>query len=165
MNRTKNEKSKDNCKADLRQRVLFFMTIFRLAIPAFFRFTDVYVMFRPRFLQLICSFIIEQTRFLGTVFLNSEFKLEDIYSGVNFGRKNLCVNFYLRELIFADRWKNRKNQTRKNFVPPGKVVFSWREHVDKKPNKSEEGWNHLPEMTCILQKFSSLMILIPPLFA
>ena len=28
-----------------------------------------------------------------------------------------------------------------------------------------KGWNHLPEMTCILQKFSSLMILIPPLFA
>ena len=39
--RTKNEKSKDYCKADLRQRVLFFITIFRLAIPAFFRFTDV----------------------------------------------------------------------------------------------------------------------------
>ena len=85
MNRTKNEKSKDYCKADLRQHVLFFITIFRLAIPAFFRFTDVYVMFRPRFLQLIYSFIIEQTRFLSTVFLNNEFKLEDIYSGVNFG--------------------------------------------------------------------------------
>ena len=26
---------------DLKQRVLFFITIFRLAIPAFFRFTDV----------------------------------------------------------------------------------------------------------------------------
>ena len=38
---TKNEKSKDYCKADLKQRVLFFITIFRLAIPAFFRFTDV----------------------------------------------------------------------------------------------------------------------------
>ena len=38
----KNEKSKDYCKADLKQRVLFlFLTIFRLAIPAFFRFTDV----------------------------------------------------------------------------------------------------------------------------
>ena len=34
-------KSKDYCKADLKQRVLFFITIFRLAIPAFFRFTDV----------------------------------------------------------------------------------------------------------------------------
>ena len=38
---TKNEKSKDYCKADLKQRVLFFITIFRLAILAFFRFTDV----------------------------------------------------------------------------------------------------------------------------
>ena len=37
----KNEKSKDYCKADLKQRVLLFITIFRLAIPAFFRFTDV----------------------------------------------------------------------------------------------------------------------------
>ena len=37
----KNEKSKDYCKADSEQRVLFFITIFRLAVPAFFRFTDV----------------------------------------------------------------------------------------------------------------------------
>ena len=46
----------------------------------------------------------EQTRFLSIVFLCSEFKLKNIYSGVN-----VCGNFYLRELIFADRWKNRKN--------------------------------------------------------
>ena len=39
--KTKNEKSKDYYKADLKQSVLFFITIFRLAIPAFFRFTDV----------------------------------------------------------------------------------------------------------------------------
>ena len=38
---TKNEKSKDYCKADLKQRVSFFIAIFRLAIPPFFRFTDV----------------------------------------------------------------------------------------------------------------------------
>ena len=31
----KNEKSEDYSKADLKQRVLFFITIFRLAIPAF----------------------------------------------------------------------------------------------------------------------------------
>ena len=37
----KNEKSGDYSKADLKQRVLFFITIFQLAIPAFFRFTDV----------------------------------------------------------------------------------------------------------------------------
>ena len=53
---------------------------------------------------------IEQTRFPSTVFLRSEFKLENIYSGVNFCGKNVCGNFYLRELIFADRWKNRKNR-------------------------------------------------------
>ena len=33
----KNEKSEDYSKADFKQRVLFFITIFRLAIPAFFR--------------------------------------------------------------------------------------------------------------------------------
>ena len=40
-NDDENEKSEDYSKADLKQRVLFFITIFRLAIPAFFRFTDV----------------------------------------------------------------------------------------------------------------------------
>ena len=40
-NEQKHKKSKDYCKADLKQRILFFITIFRLAIPAFFRFTDV----------------------------------------------------------------------------------------------------------------------------
>ena len=53
--------------------------------------------------------VIEQTRFLSTVLLCSEFMLQNIYSGVNFCGKNLCGNFYLRELIFVDRWKNRKN--------------------------------------------------------
>ena len=33
---------------------------------------------------------------------------------VNFCEKNVCGNFYLREIISADRWKNRKN-----FVPHG----------------------------------------------
>ena len=37
---------------------------------------------------------IEQTQFLSTVFLCSEFKLEDIYSGVNFLGKNVCAIFF-----------------------------------------------------------------------
>jgi len=53
--------------------------------------------------------VIEQTPSLSTAFLCSEFKLENIYSGVNFCEKNVWGNFYLREIIFADRWKNRKN--------------------------------------------------------
>ena len=52
--------------------------------------------------------MIEQTRFLSTVFLCREFKLENIYSGVNFCGKNVCGNFYLRELFFADRKKNHQ---------------------------------------------------------
>ena len=51
--------------------------------------------------------VIEQTRFLSTVFLCSEFTLENTYSSVNFCGKNVCGNFYLRELIFADRKTNR----------------------------------------------------------
>ena len=38
---TKNEKSKDYFKADQNNAYCFFITIFRLAILAFFRFTDV----------------------------------------------------------------------------------------------------------------------------
>ena len=45
--------------------------------------------------------MIEQTRFLSTVFLCSEFKLADIYSGVNFLGKNACANFFFwRETKF-----------------------------------------------------------------
>ena len=36
----KNEKSKDYCKADQNNVYCFFIIIFRLAIPAFFKFTD-----------------------------------------------------------------------------------------------------------------------------
>ena len=36
-NENENEKSEDYSKADLKKRVLFFITVFRLAIPAFFR--------------------------------------------------------------------------------------------------------------------------------
>ena len=47
--------------------------------------------------------------FLVLYFLWSECKLENIYSAVNFSRKNVCGDFYLRGLTFADRWENRKN--------------------------------------------------------
>jgi len=70
--------------------------------------------------------VIEQTRFLSTVLLYSEFKLENIYSGVNFCRKNsVRGNFYSREPIFADHWKNRKKRKKtralKDVVPHGKT--------------------------------------------
>ena len=50
--------------------------------------------------------VIEQTGFISTVILCSEFKLENIYSGVNFIGKigNIFIYIYI-----ADRWKNRKN--------------------------------------------------------
>ena len=63
--------------------------------------------------------MIEQTRFLSTVFLCSEFKLEHIYAGVN-GGKNVCDNFCLRELISADCGEQIvKIRTLKNFMPHG----------------------------------------------
>ena len=58
--------------------------------------------------------MIEQTRFRSAVFLCREFKLENIYSGVNFYGKSMCDNFYLRELVFVDRWKNRKTSKNSN---------------------------------------------------
>ena len=61
--------------------------------------------------------VIEQTRFLSTVFLCSEFKLENIYSGVNFCGKNVCGNLFLRI-----SGKIAKNRTRKNFVPHGSLI-------------------------------------------
>ena len=63
--------------------------------------------------------VIEQTRFLSTVFLCSEFKLENIYSGVNSCVKNVCGNFYLRELFLWVAGNIAKIRTRKNFVPHG----------------------------------------------
>ena len=60
--------------------------------------------------------VLEQTRFLSTVSLCSKFNWENISSGVNFCGKNVCGSLYLRELIFADRWKIAKIRTLKNFV-------------------------------------------------
>ena len=54
--------------------------------------------------------MIEQTRFLSTIFLRSEFKLTNIYSGVNFCGENFCGSFYLRELIFESLEKPQKSQ-------------------------------------------------------
>ena len=62
--------------------------------------------------------MIEQTRFLSTVFLSSEFKLENIYSGVNFCGKMfavifICGNLFLR--IAGKTAKIAKIRSRKNF--------------------------------------------------
>lgn len=66
--------------------------------------------------------VIEQTWFL--YFLVSEFKSQNIYSRVNYCGKNVCGNFPLWELIFADHWKNCKKS--KNFVPHnGRLMYLW----------------------------------------
>ena len=74
--------------------------------------------------------MIEQTRFLSTVFLCSEFKLENIYSGINFCGKNVCGNSYLRELFLRIAGKIAKNRTLKNFMPHGILPKSRRQGVD-----------------------------------
>ena len=66
--------------------------------------------------------MLEQTRFRSTVFLYREFKLENIYSGINFYGKSMCDNSYLRELILRIAGKTAKIakvRTRKNFSPHG----------------------------------------------
>lgn len=54
-------------------------------------------------------------RFLSTVILCNEFKLENIYSVVNFCGKYVSGNFYLWEPILADRGKNYKNKNTQKF--------------------------------------------------
>ena len=60
--------------------------------------------------------MIEQTRFLSTVFLGSEFKLENIYSGVNYCGRNVCGNLFLRIAR-----KIPKSRARQNFVLHGSL--------------------------------------------
>ena len=55
--------------------------------------------------------MIEQTQFLSTVFLCSEFKLEDIYYRVNFLGKNVCANFFFfAETNFGGSLKKSQNR-------------------------------------------------------
>ena len=67
--------------------------------------------------------MIEQTRFLSTVFLRSEFKSENIYSGLNFCGKHVCGNFYLRELILQIAGKIANIRTRKNVLSHGMIFY------------------------------------------
>ena len=56
--------------------------------------------------------VIEQTRFLSTVFLCTAFKLENIYLGVN-----LCGNFISRNLFLRIAGKIAKISTHNNIAP------------------------------------------------
>ena len=53
--------------------------------------------------------IIEQRQFLSTPFLCSKFKLQNIYSGVNFCRKNVYRNFISGNLFWRIAGKITKN--------------------------------------------------------
>ena len=66
---------------------------------------------KPVFQQVV----IEQTRFLSTVFLCSELKLYNIYSGVNFCGKMFAVIFICGNLFLRIAEKNRKNQNPQRF--------------------------------------------------
>ena len=63
--------------------------------------------------------MIEQTRFLSTVFLCSEFKLENTYSGVNFCGKMFAVIFICGKLFLRIAGKIAEIRPRKNFLPHG----------------------------------------------
>ena len=67
--------------------------------------------------------MIEQIRFLSTVFLCSKFKLEDTYSAVIFCRKMFSViSFICGNLFLQVAEKIAKIRTRKKVVPYGKYL-------------------------------------------
>ena len=63
--------------------------------------------------------MIEQTRFLSTVFLCNELKLVNIYSGANVCGRNVCGIFLGggTTVFLRIAGKSAKIRTRKNFVP------------------------------------------------
>ena len=63
--------------------------------------------------------VIEQPRFLSIVFLCGEFKLQNIYSGVNFCGKMFAVIFICENLFLRIAGKIAEIRPRKNFVPHG----------------------------------------------
>ena len=87
------------------------LIIFSFLLSTCIRNKHVAILRYPYPMKPMRQIVIGQTRLLSTVFLCSDLKPENIYFGVNFCRKNVCGNFYLRELIFAKKkiWKNRKN--------------------------------------------------------
>ena len=67
--------------------------------------------------------VIEQIQLLSTAVLCSEFKVENIHSGVNFCGKNVCGN------LFSDRIAGKiakipNIRTRNNFVPHSLYIYS-----------------------------------------
>ena len=54
--------------------------------------------------------MIEQTQFLSTVFLSSEFKLDDIYYGVNSLGENVRAHFFFAETNFWGSLKKSQNR-------------------------------------------------------
>ena len=64
--------------------------------------------------------MIEQTRFLNTVSLWSEFKLKNIYSGINFCGENVCVKCICGNVFLRIAGKTAKIRTHQNFVSYGR---------------------------------------------
>ena len=102
------------------------------SIDYIFVFIEYYTCNRNTYFQVINQYfvvsewkrqvVIEQTRFLSTVFLCSEFTLKNIYSAVNICRKmwpvtSICGNLFL--WIAGKTAKIAKIRTRKNFLPHG----------------------------------------------
>ena len=63
--------------------------------------------------------MIEQTRILSTVFLCSNLRLENIYSGVNFCGKNVGRNLFL--WIAGKIAKLAKIRSNKNVTPQSRI--------------------------------------------
>ena len=67
--------------------------------------------------------VIEQTQFLSTVFLCGKFKLESIYSGVNFRGSLFFIFFFFFFYFCRIAGKIAKIRTHQNFVPHS--IFSF----------------------------------------
>ena len=66
--------------------------------------------------------MIEQIRFLSTVFLCSEFKLANTYSALKFCEKMFAVSFICGNLFLLIAGKIAKVRTRKKVVPYGRYL-------------------------------------------
>ena len=78
-------------------------------------------------------------RFLSYVFLSSEFKLENIYRGVNFCGKKYGYFLFKETYFWGSLEKSQKIGTRKNFVQLGsfcsRILGSWEGNI-----KTDELW-------------------------
>ena len=125
--KTRAMKSHDNHDVAERRRFRRRSVFKRFSVHTFLNSSTLETVFDGEFIRIRASVLMwtkarsRKNKFplsnLSGILWTGPYKLRNIFSGVNFFGKNVCGDFYLREHVFEDRWKNRKN--RKNLVPHG----------------------------------------------